>query len=267
MSGRSTDDPAATAAATRREPTEAAVRDRLDRVTDPELDESIVALEYIDEIAIEGETVTVDFTLPTAWCSPAFAWMMATDARDEIETLESVDTATIRLHEHMHETEITEGVNQRQSFAETFPDADGGVAEIRATLDQKARLARQYEAINALTDAGLDPEQIVDLTEPDIELSDESAIVYVRNSAVAVAVSREPIAEYLQKARTVGLYREEEPVFRDPEGEPIDPERFAVVQKRARLASVNMSGQGNICDALNEARRAEDRPPLSELDH
>lgn len=135
MSGHTSGDSAGTAPATAGEPTEKAVRDRLDRVTDPELDESIVALEYIDEITIQRDSVTVDFTLPTAWCSPAFAWMMATDARDELEALERVETATIRLHEHMHETEITEGVNQRQSFAETFPDADGGVAEIRATLD------------------------------------------------------------------------------------------------------------------------------------
>lgn len=84
---------------------------------------------------------------------------------------------------------------------------------------------------------------------------------------MAVAVEREPVAEYVQKARTVGLYDAGEPIFRGPEGEPIDPDRFDLVQKRARLATANMTGQGTICDALNEARHADDRPPLSERDN
>ncbi|WP_241997089.1 iron-sulfur cluster assembly protein, partial [Halorubrum sp. SD626R] len=56
------------------------VRDRLDRVEDPELARSIVELDYVDAIDIDGGRVLVQFTLPTAWCSPAFAWMMAVDA-------------------------------------------------------------------------------------------------------------------------------------------------------------------------------------------
>ena len=52
--------------------------------------------------------------------------MMATDARDEVEALGSVETATIRLHEHMHEMRITEGVNKRQSFGEHSPTRKAG---------------------------------------------------------------------------------------------------------------------------------------------
>ena len=149
--------------------TRAAVRDRLDRVTDPELDRSIVELEYIDAIEIDGDRVAVEFTLPTAWCSPAFAWMMAVDARDEVESLPSVERARITLNEHMHETEINRGVNERLSFAESFPDADGDVAAVRAELDEKARVARQYDAVEALLEAGLDAEAIVDLRLEDLD--------------------------------------------------------------------------------------------------
>ncbi|MFB6135667.1 MAG: iron-sulfur cluster assembly protein [Halobacteriaceae archaeon] len=55
-----------------------AVRAALDGVTDPELDRSLVDLGYVDEVAVDGGRATVRLTLPTAWCSPAFAWMMAT---------------------------------------------------------------------------------------------------------------------------------------------------------------------------------------------
>jgi metal-sulfur cluster biosynthetic enzyme len=246
--------------------TEPAVRERLDRVTDPELDTSIVELEYIDEIRIDGDEVRVAFTLPTAWCSPAFAWMMATDARDEVEALSGVARATVDLREHMHETEINHGVNERLSFGEAFPDADGSVEPVRAELDEKARIARQHDATGALLDAGLDGDQIVSLTRSDLDLDldGDRARVWLRGGALAVTVDAEPLARYLEKAAATGLLDDDhDELFRTPEGEPVAPEQFETVRHRTRLAGVNMSGQGSVCDALHESRRAEDRPPLS----
>jgi len=259
-------------------PTEAQVYERLDRVTDPELDTSIVELEYVDGIGIDGGAVEVAVTLPTAWCSPAFAWMMATDARDEVEALSVVDRATIELREHMHEDEINRGVNERLPFGEAFPDADGSVAPVRTELDEKARIARQHDATGALLDAGLDGEQIVALTRSDLELDVEAASdgdgdgdgdggrarVWCRDGGLAVVVDAAPLERYLEKARATGLVDDDHPeLFRTPEGEPIDPSRFETVRHRTRLAGVNMSGQGSVCDALHESRHAEDRPPLS----
>jgi metal-sulfur cluster biosynthetic enzyme len=240
------------------------VRERLDRVTDPELDTSIVELDYVDEIRIEGARVHVEFTLPTAWCSPAFAWMMATDARDEVEALPGVERTTLRLREHLHETEITEGVNERQAFGDVFPDADGGVESVRAVLDDKARIARQHAAVEALLEAGLSPEQIVALTPEDCWLDDPAA-VFPDDGAFGVPVPGEALERYLEKAAETGHLDDEHPeLFRTPEGEPIPVEKFELVKARGRLATVNMTGQGSVCDALNESRRAEGRPPLSE---
>jgi hypothetical protein len=79
-----------------------------------------------------------------------------------------------------------------------------------------------------------------------------------------VTVDTDPIARYLEKARETGLLNDDHPeLFRTPEGEPIEPAQFETVRHRTRLAGVNMSGQGSVCDALHESRRAEDRPPLS----
>lgn len=235
------------------------IRDRLDRVTDPELDESIVELDYIDDIVIRGTTVDVTFSLPTAWCSPAFAWMMAVDGRDEVESLPSVEAVTITLRDHMHETEITEGVNARESFASVFPDADGDVAGIRASLDEKARVGRQFDALNELIDVGLTEAQIVSLTRGDISLDDGA--VFVRDGTVGISIDVDPLAAYVEKVETTGLVETESDVlFRTPDGDPIPVEEFNLVHKRSRLANVNMTGQGNICDALNEARFDPDRP-------
>ncbi|WP_336344707.1 iron-sulfur cluster assembly protein [Halalkalicoccus ordinarius] len=240
------------------------VRDRLRRVTDPELDRSIVELDYVDELRIDDESVEVEFTLPTAWCSPAFAWMMAVDARDVLETHPAVSEATIRLHDHMHEAEINEGVNDRLAFEDVFDEADGDVEETRRTLDEKARLARQYRAVDALLEAGLKPEQIVRLTLEDVDVEtdsgtsrdeDEDRAVVRVDDALSICVEAEPIRRYVEKATALDVVSAStDALFATPAGDPIPADEFETVHKRGRLAGTNMSGQGHVCENLGEAR-------------
>ncbi len=236
-----------------------AVRERIDCVHDPELDRSIIELQYVEDIDIDGGEVTVTFVLPTAWCSPAFAWMMATGIRDEVETLPSVTAVTVHLVDHMHGEEISTGVNRRQSFESVFEDADDDVETVRRKLDHKARFARQYSAVRALRDSGLDPEQIVTLTRAnlDLEHTPELAAVTVGAGELVVTVPREPLTEYLTKARETGLVTDDtDTLFADREGEPLDsnPESFESVLQDSRLAASNIEGQATICASLHESR-------------
>lgn len=235
----------------------AAVRQRLRRVDDPELDRSIVDLEYLDRIAIDGGHVTVTFVLPTAWCSPAFAWMMATGIRDEVSSLSDVTDVTVELDDHMHGTEISAGVNDDRAFHEVFPDADADVTAVRRKLDEKARLGRQYRAVETLLDAGVDPEQVATLTRGDLDLAfaDDRASISLSDAGLVVTVPREPLAGYLEKARSVGLVTAlDDRLFADPDGDPIEVDRFELVHHRARAAHVNASGQGSVCESLHESR-------------
>jgi metal-sulfur cluster biosynthetic enzyme len=236
-----------------------AVRDRLDRVHDPELDRSIVELQYIETIDIDGRTVTVTFVLPTAWCSPAFAWMMATGIRDEVSALPAVSSVTVRLSDHMHGDEITTGVNRELSFESVFEDAEDGIEAVRRKLDRKARFARQHGAIKTLRQAGLGRDQIAPLTRAEVDLdhSSDLAAVRVRDGALTVTVAREPLADYLAKARDTGLVTDEtDRLFADCEGDPLDPEpeAFESTLRDARLASANIEGQATICESLHESR-------------
>ncbi|WP_182013219.1 metal-sulfur cluster biosynthetic enzyme, partial [Haloquadratum walsbyi] len=186
--------------------------------------------------------------------------------------------AVIRLREHMHQDEINEGVNARQSFDASFPDADGEVASVRATLDDKARLSRQYEAVESLLEADITPAQICGLTPADIDIhtgddrrsEDAFAAVYLESESFAVTVPARPLDRYLRKARTVEyITSENDTLFRTPEGEPVSVENFELVHRRGRLAQTNMTGQGGVCDALNESRRDKlnrDTPVAADAD-
>lgn len=257
--------------------TREAVLERLDRVDDPELDRSIVELEYVDEIEIGESEAFVRFKLPTAWCSPTFAWMMATGVRDECEKLAGIERTTVELIDHMHTTEINEGVNSGKQFEEAFEDATEGIEETRKTLDRKARLARQYRAVEALRDAGMKPAQIVSLSPADVGFTDLPAdgrdvdvgngdsdadsgdtahvTIDVGDGAVYLRVSRKPIAAYVEKAIDTDLVATaDDTLFATPEGEPIEESEFDLVHHRARAANVNQTGQGGVCASLHEAR-------------
>lgn len=235
-----------------------AIFDRLDGVTDPELDRSIVELGYIDELRV-GPSVFVRFTLPTAWCSPAFAWMMATDIRDTVSELSGVERVTVELADHMHSEEITRGVNEGRPFDAVFEDATEGVEAVRATLDAKARLARQYRAVEALLGAGLDPEQIIGLRRADLTFDSEAERAAITVDGVVVYAPLSPLAEYVEKARETGvLLDSDDRLFLTPEETPIAPEAFERVHHRARSAKTNMTGQGAVCEALQDARYGEE---------
>lgn len=237
-------------------PTSDDVRERLDRVRDPELDESIVELEYLTDLRIDGGHVRVRFTLPTAWCSPAFAWMMASDAREEVGELDGVESVRVELHDHMHDEEITRGVNEGLAFEEAFEEAEGDVEVLRRKLDGKARLARQYRAMKALRGAGLNDDQLRTLSTGALDLDDEreEAIVAL-DGALRVRVPYEPLADYLEIAARLGTFDGDgDRLFRGPGGEAIGPGKFEEVYRRGRLANTNIGGQASVCAGLHEAR-------------
>ena len=238
---------------------EATVRERLDRVTDPELDRSIVDLDYVEEMVVEDGTVRIRLRLPTAWCSPAFAWMMATDAKEGVEALPGVRKTEVRLRDYMHAEEIHRGLAEGLAFESVFEDATEGVDSVRATLDAKARLARQYEAVEALREAGVRPAQLRTLRRGDVTLRDDGvADVELADGALFVSTAAEPVASYLEKATAVGVATAaDDPLFATPEGDPIPPGEFEVTHRRARLAKTNLDGQGGLCAGLHRARNGE----------
>jgi metal-sulfur cluster biosynthetic enzyme len=121
-----------------------AVMAALDTVLDPELDESVVGMGFIESVAIDGGAVEVVFRLPTFWCSANFAFLMATDMRLAVEQLAFVETARIRLVDHFAAAKINRGVALELGFAEVFAgEAETDLDEIRRVFRDRAFLGRQ----------------------------------------------------------------------------------------------------------------------------
>src|SRR5215469_16389190 len=105
----------------------------LESVTDPEIDESVVSLEFVSEVKIdEKNRVHIEFRLPTYWCAPNFAFLMASDMRDAVAELPWVENVTVGLLDHFSAEMINRGVALRQDCRVHFPGkTDADVSEIR----------------------------------------------------------------------------------------------------------------------------------------
>jgi len=116
----------------------------LEKVYDPELDQPLTELGFIDHIAIQDHHVEVVFRLPTYWCSPNFAYIMAEDIRKYVSELEWVHSVKVHLLDHCASDEINHGATKGKSFNEVFRDlSDGDLDELRKTFEIKAYYARQ----------------------------------------------------------------------------------------------------------------------------
>src|SRR6266700_1963655 len=96
--------------------TEAMVYEAIADVLDPELDESLVKLGFIDRVQVDNEDVTVIFKLPTYWCAPNFAYLMAADLRTRVQAIPGVHSVHILLLDHCTDEEVSNAVNAGKSF-------------------------------------------------------------------------------------------------------------------------------------------------------
>jgi metal-sulfur cluster biosynthetic enzyme len=74
--------------------------ERLQPILDPELDESILQLGFIQSLHVHDGHATIVVQLPTSWCAANFAYMMADDIRRALLTVEGLHHVTVRLRDH-----------------------------------------------------------------------------------------------------------------------------------------------------------------------
>ena len=131
--------------------TSADVRTALDVVLDPELDEPITDLGFVRSVLVEEDgTVEVHLRLPTSFCSPNFAYLMASDSKDAIAAVAGERRVVVELDDHHDSDLINRGLAADAGYRGTFGhEAESDLEGLRATFRRKAHTAAMERALTA----------------------------------------------------------------------------------------------------------------------
>ena len=223
---------------------EAEILDALATVTDPELDEPITDLGFVRSVFIDNDGVTVHLRLPTAFCSPNFAYLMASDALDALRALDAIGEVRILLDDHHDSEKINSGLAADAGYLGTFgTEAEESLAELRDMFWRKAHAAAMERAIGSLLrQTSMDVDRIGRLTLRDLPEGTPKAALLRRR--FAIGLSNCPNSRVLV----------------DDEGKAIAPEAVPLRLRSAKSVRISMEGNAHFCRGLLATRYADDEP-------
>ncbi|VDC32253.1 iron-sulfur cluster assembly protein [Pseudogemmobacter humi] len=223
---------------------------RLGAVTDPELDEPITDMGFVERLEVRRGEVDISFRLPTYWCSPNFAFLMADGIRKAAMAPAWVSKVRVRLMDHCFADRVNAAVNSGEAFDAVFAEMSDGadLSEVRETFREKAFLRRQEAVILGLKAMGWTAAQITGLTLAGYD---------------ALNLDNQPEAA-AQKPR----YREilvedglallpDDLAFVTWRADPLLPEGLGDHMMRLRSIRINMEFNGAMCRGLAAARYKE----------
>ncbi|MFE7225654.1 iron-sulfur cluster assembly protein [Nocardioides sp. NPDC057577] len=126
----------------------------LHAVVDPELDEPITDLGFVRSLTVSSTApvrVEVHLRLPTSFCSPNFAYLMASDAKDALTALPWTDQVVVELDDHHDSDLINAGLAADAGYLGTFRhEAESSLDELRTTFHRKAHTAALERCLTRL---------------------------------------------------------------------------------------------------------------------
>ena len=168
--------------------------DALGAVVDPELDEPITDLGFVRSLTVTpAGNVKVHLRLPTSFCSPNFAYLMASDAKDVLMKLGWTRRVVVELDDHHDSAIINAGLAADAGYRGTFGhEADESLDELRETFRRKAHTAAMERCLTGLLRADPDRTEasIGDVTLGD--LPDDDATTALLSVASALGLSTAP---------------------------------------------------------------------------
>ena len=213
----------------------------LESVTDPEIDESVVSLDFVSNVEIdENDRVEIQFRLPTYWCAPNFAFLMASDMRDAVNELDWVSGVTVRLVDHFSAELINRGVARKQDFRDAFPgETDDDLSALRQKFLGQAYERRQELLLkhlfghghNATLILGLRVSELLNLAVDQQGAALRSLYLFVWRK-IHPGVSDDGLA------------------FTTVEGAPVDPHDLKTYLRKIGGARRNAAFNGFICRSL-----------------
>jgi metal-sulfur cluster biosynthetic enzyme len=217
----------------------------LDAVTDPEIDESVVSLDFVTELKIDSSNrVEIEFRLPTYWCAPNFAFLMASDMRDAVTALEWVRDVSVRLSDHFSADLINRSVALRQDFRDAFPgETDDDLSAIRQKFLGQAFERRQELLLQYLMARGYGPDWIARASLSELiglELDQEG--IALRNLYLFILRRMDPDAG------------EEALAFTTAKKRPLDNQDLRTYLRKIAATRRNAEFNGFICRSLLSER-------------
>lgn len=226
-------------------------------VRDPELDEPITTLGFVSDVTVKGAAsgagseVEITLRLPTFFCSPNFAYIMAEDAHKSLLELPAVSGASVLLENFHVGEEIESGVSSGAGFDEAFSgfsDTSGeDLDEVRDTFKRKAFIRRQEMLCRILMGEGSTPEELSRMTLGEAREVEDS----------------EELAVYLDRRAELGFdTAPQAPLLLSMYGSPVPGEAVIDHLRRAKLTRVSVEGNGMFCQELLKTRYAKERSRL-----
>lgn len=221
-------------------------------VIDPELDEPITDLGFVRSISVTATAVEVHLRLPTSFCAPNFAYLMASDAKDAITAIAGERSVTVELDDHHDSDIINVGLATDAGYRGTFKhEAESDLDHLRATFQRKAHTAAMERAITlhmrtspTMSDEALTTLRLTDLPEDDAKTS------------------------LLRRRATIGLSTAPDSlVLVSDDGEPYLVSQAALALRRARSTRISIDGNAHFCRGLLATRYAgseSDQAPRAE---
>ena len=213
-------------------------------VIDPELDEPITDLGFVRSLVVTpGGNVKVHLRLPTSFCSPNFAYLMASDAKDALTKLDWTRRVVVELDDHHDSEIINSGLAADAGYRGTFKhEADDSLDEVRETFKRKAHTAAMERCLTALLRA--------DHGRSETSLGD------VRLADLPDDATTESL---LRRRRALGLpTAPDDVVMVDHLGNGYAPDDVPMALRRARSTRISIDGNAHFCRGLLKTRYGDE---------
>lgn len=235
------------------------ILERLDLVLDPELDELIVQLGFVQSVEVRDGEAIVMLQLPTSWCAVNFAYIMAEDVRRTLLAVDGIRRVIVRLGDHCAAEEIEAAVNDGQPFAAVFPGTGAAdLSALRLTFLHKGFLVRQERLLRGLRAAGCSPDTICGLRLCDVSVRNGIAFAEWPGAPPVEAGPAELLRRYLDRRAELGLdCARTAPLIVNTKGNTLSAEQLERYYQDARMVRVSLEANGSFCRAMLARRRAD----------
>jgi metal-sulfur cluster biosynthetic enzyme len=215
----------------------------LGTVMDPELDEPITDLGFVAShrlLPADGGRVDVEvhLRLPTSFCAPNFAYLMAADAQDALGALDEVRDVAVWLDDHHDSTKINSGLAAGGGYRGTFEhEADDSLDELRTIFRRKAHTAAMERSCAALL------------------RTSSWAVADLHTLTLSDLPEGRTTDALLQRRRDLGFATDPAAlVMVDDHGRPVSEDQVPLRLRFARTTRISVEGNAHFCRGLLATR-------------